>query len=408
MGSLVVVSWDQQGAGASWVEWSLDGASWQSTPVSDRTAGNHEQIVAGCPYDAEVRLRVASSGGDVSQTVQQQTSPLPEGLPELELVRSVVDAWDADVGWFLASIDEPNDHGQPVAFWTFIFDRDGRIVWAWETPDLLSTAHPRLAAAGDALLLDYNSFYSLFDGGASSQVVSLGLDGSELDRWDTPGLHHPFTQRDDGALAWPALDGDHDQLWLLPPGGEPELVWSCAELHTELGVDQRCEANTVAWHQPSERFLLSFYSTEAVVEIEPAGGTTERVFGHLPGAWAFEPQVAAFHWQHGVHFSDSGTLLLSARVAPDEDETVVREYTLDSDGQVLEEVANFGIGTGLYGDRLGEAHRLPGGNTLHNLGTAARLREYDPEGRVVWELAFSPGSWLGRSTPIPDLYALLP
>jgi hypothetical protein len=404
----VVVGWQQQGAGTTWVEWSLDGAAWQASPALARGTGAHEQIVAGCPYGVEVQLRVAWDPDAASQPVHQWTAPLPAGLPALELLVSESDAWDPSVGWFLASIDEPNDDGQPVAFWSFVFDRAGRIVWAWQTPDLLSTAHPRVAAAGDALLLDYNSFYSLFDGGAASQVVSLGLDGSEIQRWDTPGLHHPFTQRDDGALAWPALAGDHDQLWLLPPGGEPEPIWSCADLHAELEVDQRCEANTVAWHQPSERFLLSFYSTEAVVQIDPVSGATERVFGHLPGAWAFEPEDAAFHWQHGVHYSLDGTLLLSARVGPEQDETVVREYALDSDALVLEQVASFGVGAGLYGDRLGEAHRLPGGNTLHNLGTAARLREYDPTGRVVWDLALSPGSWLGRSTPIADLYALLP
>ena len=57
--------------------------------------------------------------------------------------------------------------------------------------------------------------------------------------------------------------------------------------------------------------------------------------------------------------------------------------------------------------QMGEAHRLPRGNTLHNYGTAARIREVTPEGEVVWDVGFSQGSWLGRTTPIANLYDLL-
>ena len=56
---------------------------------------------------------------------------------------------------------------------------------------------------------------------------------------------------------------------------------------------------------------------------------------------------------------------------------------------------------------MGEAHRLPNGNTLHNYGSNARLREVTPEGQVVWDVQWS-GSLIARSTPIEDLYALMP
>ena len=55
----------------------------------------------------------------------------------------------------------------------------------------------------------------------------------------------------------------------------------------------------------------------------------------------------------------------------------------------------------------GEAHRLPGGNTLHNYGSAARLREITPDGEVVWDADWDAG-YMGRSEPVADLYALAP
>ena len=86
----------------------------------------------------------------------------------------------------------------------------------------------------------------------------------------------------------------------------------------------------------------------------------------------------------------------------------MREYELDHDAQTLRQLWSFGQGQGIYGDELGEAWRLPGGNTLHNTGTAQRLREITPDGEVVWDVSWTRGSFVGRSEPIEDLYALLP
>jgi len=98
------------------------------------------------------------------------------------------------------------------------------------------------------------------------------------------------------------------------------------------------------------------------------------------------------------------------RLVRDAEETVVREYELDEDGETLRQVWTFGEGEGVYGSQLGEAHRLPGGNVLHNYGSGARLREVAPDGTVVWDVTWENGKdrWLGRSTPLEDLYALGP
>ena len=59
-------------------------------------------------------------------------------------------------------------------------------------------------------------------------------------------------------------------------------------------------------------------------------------------------------------------------------ETVVREYELDEKREMLVEVFNFGLGEGVYGATMGEAHWLPNGNILHNYGDEVRMREGSP------------------------------
>jgi hypothetical protein len=87
---------------------------------------------------------------------------------------------------------------------------------------------------------------------------------------------------------------------------------------------------------------------------------------------------------------------------------VVREYAVDEATQTLQEVWSFGTGQGVYGDTLGEAWRLPAGNTLHNYGSEPRVREITPDGVVVWDIVWPDYPHIGRSTPLDlsQLYAL--
>ena len=86
----------------------------------------------------------------------------------------------------------------------------------------------------------------------------------------------------------------------------------------------------------------------------------------------------------------------------------MREYRMDESTETLELVWSAGEGEGLRSWNMGEAHRLENGNSLHNLGDGGRLRELRPDGTVVWDLDWGEGYGLGRTTPIADLYALLP
>ena len=87
---------------------------------------------------------------------------------------------------------------------------------------------------------------------------------------------------------------------------------------------------------------------------------------------------------------------------------VLREFEVDDASQTLTEIWNLGVGEGIDALYFGEPHRLGNGNTLQNTGELPTMREVLPDGTVVWEMAWQEDHWLGRSTPIADLYALAP
>jgi hypothetical protein len=410
--SLVYTNWEQLEQAMVWVEYGSDTLGWQQSPARDLAAGPQEQILLGIPYEQAIEVRlVAEMDGETwwSDHEPVSTGEQPTGVPTMEVLAVDEASLDPGVSFLLASIEEVNGFGIAVGSWSFIFDRQGRVVWALESPQGRATIHARLSWDGTDLLLDHNSFYALFDGGAASQVARYDIDGTQLALYDTPGMHHPFTDTPSGDLVYLATAETYDSLVRVDTAtGQSEVLWACQPFQEGLGVEQYCTSNSVSWHEPSQRFLVSFYSSDTVVEIDPTAGEATRWFGHLPGAWGFDPEDSAFWWQHGAHLTEAGTLLVSTKISEGGEETLVREYNLDSDEQLLRQVWSFGEGQGVYGEVMGEAWRLAGGNTLHNYGSGTRVREVTPDGDVVWDVGFSAGTFLGRTTPIDDLWALAP
>ena len=406
IGSLVWLSWDQLGPGIPRVEWQ-DGETWIAGPVVQGGAGPKEQLVLGVPFGTEVWLRVVSTGDGEPQASDQvaiSTAALPEGQAHGSVLAHEQDRCDPALGWvFTSSVGMTQGES-----WSLILDRQGRVVWTLRSPEGRLTLQPRVSADGGALLIDHNSFYGSLDGGEASRVQRLAIDGTPLASHATPGLHHGFTETSDGRIAWGATDGSHyDTLQVLDHDGQQRTLWDCAGFFASLDLEQACQNNGLAWHQASDSFLVSLFSTNALVQID-AQGEPLRWFGQLPGAWDFAHSGQAFWFQHGAQLTQAGTLLLSTHASALTDEVMVREYTLDEEAQRLEQVWSHGQGQGLQAPLGGDVHRLPGGDTLHSTGSGSRIREITPEGEVVWDLAMPTGTYLGRTTPIEDLYTLLP
>jgi hypothetical protein len=399
MGSLVHARWTQSAEAVTYVQYALPGEPWRQSPSSRREAGEHEALLVGLPFDSEVRWRVVSEGAR-SEEVSAHTAAPPPDLPQGQLLVADPSRYDPAVPYLLLSL-APAQWSEP--WWVLIVDRQLRPVWAVRTPPSRVSLHPRLAHDRRSLYLDHNSFWSIFDQGAQASVVQMSLEGTVLRTIPTPYAHHPFTDLPDGSVAYGAwADYADEQLELVHPDGQHETLWSCGAWLGELGQPGYCMSNTLSYDETREGFLFSFYSLETVVEIED--GQALRWFGHVPGGYAVEP---ALWWPHGAHWTEAGTLLVSSDLDEAGTETVAREYVADEASQTLRQIWSFGEGEGLYADQLGEAHRLPGGHTLHNYGQLAQIREVTQQGEIVWE-----GRWdsemLGRSTPIDDLDALVP
>ena len=423
--SLVYVSWQQEGTCTGAVEYSFDKDDWLQSPTQTFAAGAQEVLLLGIPYDTDVLIRLVCDGV-TSDTIEAETENLPSGLPEPELVTSDPSQWYDEGRYLYTSINGSSGGWTGGDYWKVIIDRQGRVVWAMETPDSHWTIWAQPSRSGADLMWDDATVW-VWSTDEESKVHRMKIDGSIVQTYETPGLHHAWQELPDGSIAWGAhITNNEEYLDRLHPDGTVETIWKCSDYEREvLGqTASSCHSNSWWWHEDTDTWLVSFPSSagsvrDTVVHMDSAG-TTLSSWGHI-GDWSFVPPISVFDYQHGVTFTDAGTLLVSTKLHQSHpnyqsslDTLAVREYTIDYETQTLTEIFSFGSDQGIAGDTAGEAHRLANGNTLHNYGSGARTREITADGTLIWDLKWSSGDsegsgrLQGRSTWLADLYAFAP
>ena len=426
IGSLVLVSWTQSAADAVTVEYSFDEGEWLTTPaVSVEAGASGEALLLGVPYGMTVTWRLVGASGEESEALRITTDDVPSQLPPPTVVLSDPTLQHSD-GYLLGSINASGGGWAGGDFWKFILDREGRYVWAHLTPDEHWSIFLRQSHDGSEILWDEATYWSSFKGeGEDGQVHRMKIDGTITASIPTPGLHHAFVELDDGRLAWgDASSGWFENLVEYSTAGDIEVIWSCEDYLTELGMPEGlshaekwkyayCESNTLYWHEPTDTFLYSFYTSSTVLEIDHSGEVLWHA-GQLHSGYDFSSEDEVFYWQHGVHYTDAGTLLLSSEAdcadlnqCPYGYETVVFEYDVDHKDGILNTVWTYGQGEGLYGNTAGEVHRLDNGNSLHNYGSGSAVKEVTADGEIAWWVEWEYFHLIGRTTFITDLYDFL-
>lgn len=403
--SLVRVGWTQSGPASVRVEYSFDDGVWESTPTAEYGAGTWERVLAGIPFGTSATWRVVLDEDAVVDGGTLTTGPLPPGLPVARITTSDPDRWDADGKYLLASINQEQGGWVRGTFWTFLMDRKGRMVWAHPAPQKHWTLFAQLSPAGDAIVWDEQTYWSEFHGGQGSTVHRWKLD-RELEEIATPGLHHAFVELPDGTIAWGAKDFSEGEVLMEKPPGEAEghAIWSCGR---DWLFIPECESNGLYYHEPTDSYLYSFYTNNSVVEVDRALGSSRWWAGDAWWGYRFDPSGTQFTWQHGVSYTDTGTLLLSSSFEAGGAgiETWLLEYGVDHKNNTLHLM--WADSAGIRAETNGQAWRLPGGNTLHLLGSASIVREVEPGGDDVWVADFEGTRLLGQGEMVRDLYGLL-
>ena len=403
MESLVYVTWTQSIPGAAHVEYSVDEGEWYSSPVVEREAGEATQLLVGIPFKEDADWRVVVDGYAPVNGDTILTGAIPSGLPLGTVDIASPDRWLPEGSFLLTSINEDSGGWTTGTYWTFIIDRQARPVWAQAAPSRHWTLFAQVSQRGDHLLWDEATYWSDWDNGRASTVHRTYLDAA-IEEIDTPGLHHAFVELPDGTLAWGSqYHGGGEALALKGPKDKEEtIIWTCDDDWPGAG---RCESNGLFYSADRDTFLYSFYTNSSIVEVDRETGESLWWAGTVRDGYDFDPSDSQFNWQHGISYTEAGTLLLSSENNGSGRYTLVREYEVDHDAEVLHEVWSYDSDE--YAATNGDTWRLSNGNTLHMIGSAGHIKEVDAAGEVVWHVDFNAEKLLGRGEFIDDLYLLV-
>lgn len=403
MGSLVYVSWTQASAGTLHVEYSFDEGVWLSSPPRAFPAGQSEQLLVGIPFGTAAAWRVVHEGGGSVDGPEILTGPLSESFPVGTVTVSEPDGWLSEGRWLLTSISQAPRGWTGGWYWVYILDRAGRVVWAKRAPDQHWVLFPQIAVTRDHFLWDDATAWSDFDHGAGSVVHKAWLD-EEIEVVSTPGLHHAFVQLPDGTLAWGSqAHGGGEALAQLPPGAaEEEIFWTAEEDWPGGCTWFYCESNGLFYVEGTDSLLYSYYTNNSIVEVERSTGTSLWWAGDVRDGYAFDPPDSEFEWQHGLSYTEAGTLLLSSE---HQRRTWLLEYEVDHAAETLRLV--WSNDSGVKADTNGQAWRLDNGNTLHIVGSAGVIREVGAGDVDVWRVDYGGDYLLGQGEFVADLYTLV-
>lgn len=413
MTTVLDVRWARSDADRVWVEYGDDLS--MVAPEVEGDADEHRVLVAGFPQLTDVRLRpVAEIDGErvEGEELTVSTGVLPAGLPSFTLVEELPDTYDEP---FVMSCSV----GQPGG--AFILNRAGEIVWYRTIAEELIISDVHADPAGGVWInpADFNRETDI------AELIHVGLDGTETPYVTTPYAHHAFERMGEGRFAWLGIDvrqnddGEDvvgDRILRVGPDLEVEEMMSTWDIFTYVAHPNQ---DTPFWpqgldwthgnglHHDVERGVLLYSSRNlgVVLELDAETGEVLRSFGEGMD-YPVEPARNNFHFQHGPTWAADDTLLMFDSRLPGGNDGASRllEMVVDDDMGVLKETWSWTLPDPRTVEALGDARRLPSGNTMSSWGTLGELVEVTPEGDIAWHVAGEVGVIVGPVYALESLY----
>ena len=311
----------------------------------------------------------------------------------------------------------------------FVLRGDGSIVWRSGDPGTpYKINRVRLGADRQSVL------FSAYDRDRTSDIGGVTrvdlTTGAILSDTRTRDQHHDFVAHEDGSLTWLSWGYGEATLGLAPipiasdvlrtaPEGsaeeEPEKIydfledypeepfWPCQHMSFDRfapGHYEWSHSNSLAYVPEEDAYFVMVRYWDALLKISRQGELIWQLGGIHGDFDLAEDQ--AFHHAHMSEVWPGGALLFDNGDHTEPTVSGVAEYAWDEDLGSAEKVWEYRHPEGLFVSHLGDARRLPGGNTLISWGPLGEITEITPAGEVVW--ALDTDGTVSRVTWVDALY----
>jgi len=394
-----------------WLDWSeepgfdrlvVETAAGERFTWSDPTP---PLALLGLPPDVDATAQLAGES-IISEELPFHTAAVPEPLTGFEL-EVADDASEVGRGWVLFNTYRRD----PRAAYNVILDGQGRPVWWHASPDVLKAIRARRSADGEAVLWAVTDWELDDDIG---QIGRTALDGSEEVSRFAPGLHHDFYEEGD---RYHYLSFDvHEQIGFglndsfpmvtdilrsVPVDADQPVIdgfgyyddypfapfESCPHAQglpsfAPAGVEWT-HTNSVVPMADGGAYLMARY-LDALVRLDADHRFAWQLGGRDATLLPVDPAHEPFHG-HLTHAWDDHVLMFDNHSHQDGPSRVM-ELVVDPEAGTYEAVWIHEEPGGVEVGYLGDARRLPEGNTLIAWSPRGELEEVAPDGTSMWRL----------------------
>jgi len=359
-------------------------------------------------------------------------------MPAYTPIESPTGTEDVEATWTLVTSTPQSETSQGYLVLTrfdktsseaFVLTGEGSVVWRSQDPGgALKINRARLSSDGGSVLYSANDRERQLDLGIVTRTDLR--TGEVLSQTRTVEQHHDFVEHaDTKALSWLSWGYGEAHLGFSPiplatdvlrtaqEGSAEETpdrifdfledypeppFWSCQHMGFDHFAPDHYEwshSNSLAYLPDEDAYFILVRYWDALLKIHGDGTLAWQLGGRFADLSMSEGD--AFHHPHLSEVWSGGMLLFDNGDHSDPPVSGVVEYAWDEDTRTARKVWEYRDPGGRFISYLGDARRLPGGNTLISWGPLGRLTEVTPDGQVVWELETK--GTVGRVTWIDHL-----
>jgi hypothetical protein len=384
---IVEWSFDETPLTEARIEYGRNDKTEYTAPV-DMSDPNHRTLLLGMKPSTEYLFRIVATDGTTTYKSGDHpivTGSRPTGLPSQTITGT---APDYEGGFIITS--------SYTSGWVFIMDGDGDYVWWYKSGNTLECMRAKMTYDGEHVIIANGNIYTNVPEPDAGTLIAVSMDGLEERVFDVTKRHHDAEVLPGGEIAYFEYEttgpGTCDRVMEMSPDGSTRQVFMVRD-HFDRAVpdEEWCHSNAINYLPEEDAYTLSILNMNTIVKFD-RNGTVLWVLGGDDSDFPGVSWVA----QHQHQWLGDSILLFNNRGTGGGLGVASRAIEYSVDESTLEASLIWEYASGQMSSMaMGDAKRLPGGNTLVVFSASGTIQEVSPSKEIIRQITYSMGNAVG-------------